>query len=113
MTSAQFSNLLTLSPCLQIHATSLTKVAYCLLLKVPPSPLSADVINGSPQTQTRIDECSCIKDVLNHFIILKSERLLRQAFSRTVHIQRQRDRKFEMWMCTIALDGDILKFQMT
>ena len=51
MTSAKFSNFFTPSPsCPQIHATSLTQVAYyvCLLLKVSPSPLSADVINGSP-----------------------------------------------------------------
>ena len=34
----------------QIHATSLTKVAYYVCFWRYPPPLSADVINGSPRT---------------------------------------------------------------
>ena len=57
-------------------ATSLTKVAY-FALKVPPPPLSADVINGSPLRRTH--------DVSLYGSVSGSERAQAQLiFDRTI-----------------------------
>ena len=55
MTSAKFSDFFTLPSSPQIHAASLTMVAYYVCVwRYPPSPLSADIINGSPLTNNLI-----------------------------------------------------------